>query len=60
MKSCETICYEMNEDLICLGISGFNQLKSLATIMAALNVQSCLSVTTDYIAGSWATGKPNQ
>ena len=52
MKSCETICYEMNEDLICLGISGFNQLKSLATIMAALNVQSCLSVTTDYIAGS--------
>ena len=39
---------KMSEDLLCLGNSGFNQLKPLATNMAAITVQCVPSVTTDY------------
>ena len=36
-------CCEINEDSICFCSSGFNQLKSQATNMAAISVQSVLS-----------------
>ena len=43
LKTILKTCFEINEDSICLSNSGFNQLKSQATNMAAKSVKSVLS-----------------